>query len=147
MLRTWIFGSAEISGVAANVGLAILRVFSGLSMALAHGIGKIPPSERFVQGTAAMGFPLPEFFAWMAGLSEFGGGLLVALGLGTRPAAIFVGCTMVVAGFIRHAPDPYGRKELALLFLAVMVMFALVGAGRYGLDALLRRRKNEEVQS
>ena len=48
MIKRLVFGGAVIESIPANVGLAILRVFVGLSMALGHGLGKIPPSERFV---------------------------------------------------------------------------------------------------
>ena len=107
-------------------------------MAFAHGVGKIPPSEGFTKGIADMGFPVPNWFAWAAGLSEFGGGILIALGLMTRPASFFLGVTMFVAAFIRHAADPFMRKEKALLFLSVAVFFTLVGAGRYSLDRIIR---------
>ena len=140
MIRSWVFSGSNGTEFRAHAGLAVLRVFSGLSMALAHGINKIPPSEGFVQVTAGMGFPLPVLFAWLAGLAEFGGGLLLALGLGTRPAALAIGITMAVAGFVRHAPDPFRGKELALLYLAVMVLFALAGAGRFSVDAFIRAR-------
>ena len=83
----------------ADVGLLGLRLFVGLAMAIAHGAKKIPPAERFVEGVAAMGFPLPEVFAWAAGLSEFAGGLLIAAGLLVRPASAFLLFTMAVAGF------------------------------------------------
>jgi len=141
MVKQLVFGGAVIESTLANVGLTILRVFTGLSMAFAHGLGKVPPSERFVEGTANMGFPMPEFFAWGAGLSEFGGGLFLALGLFTRPSAFFLCCTMFVAGFIRHAADPFGGKEKALLFLAISLAFLLIGAGKYGVDAWVRSRR------
>ena len=144
MVKRILFGGAIIESVPANVGLAILRVFAGLSIAFGHGLGKIPPSERFVAGTGDMGFPMPEFFSWAAGISEFGGGILLALGLLTRPAAFFMGFTMLVAGFVRHAADPFGRKEKAFLFLAVAIAFVLVGAGRYGVDAWVRSRNRAD---
>lgn len=140
MLKKLLIGGAAIESASANAGLAVLRVFTGLSMALAHGLGKVPPSAGFVEATANMGFPLPALFAWTAGLSEFAGGLLVALGLGTRPAAFFVGCTMAVAAFVRHAGDPFASQEKALLFLAIAVAFALAGGGKYSLDGWLRAR-------
>lgn len=126
-----------------DLGLLVLRVFAGLGLALAHGLGKIPPSERFISGVIEMGFPLPGVFAWAAGLSEFVGGILLAIGLLTRPAAFFVLVTMFVAAFIRQAGDPFGERELALLYGAVAVLFLFAGSGRFGLDALLLRRKNE----
>lgn len=140
MVKQVVLGTEMIESTLANAGLVILRVFTGLSMALAHGIGKVPPSERFIEGTGNMGFPLPEFFAWAAGLSEFGGGLLLAAGLCTRPAAFLICSTMFVAAFIRHASDPFGGKEKALLFLAICLAFVLIGAGKYSVDYLLRSK-------
>lgn len=140
MIKNLLFGSALIESTSAHIGLVILRVYTGLSMALAHGLGKIPPSEGFIEGTSAMGFPLPVVFAWLAGLSEFGGGLLLALGLMTRPAAFFMGSTMLVAAFVRHGADPFARQEKALMFLAIAVAFVCIGAGKYGIDAWVRAR-------
>ena len=56
-------------------------------------------------------------------------------------AAFLVGCTMFTAAFIRHASDNFKTREPALLFLAIAVLFVLTGSGRYGVDALLRRKK------
>lgn len=126
-----------------DLGLLLLRVFAGLSLALAHGLGKLPPSERFVAGVVEMGFPAAPLFAWAAGLSETVGGLLLALGLLTRPAAFFVLVTMLVATFVRQAGDPYLERELALLFAFVATQFLLAGPGRLSLDALLRRPRTD----
>ena len=57
MYKELLFGGAEIDSDKANLGLAILRVIAGLSMAFGHGIGKIPPSDGLVAGTAKLGFP------------------------------------------------------------------------------------------
>lgn len=143
-IKEILWGGAVIESVTANIGLTILRVFSGLSMAFGHGLGKVPPSERFINATGEMGFPMPEFFAWSAAGAEFGGGLLLALGLLTRPATFFLGITMIVAGFIRHAADPFGQKEKALLFLAIAVAFLLIGAGKYSIDAWIRSRSQQD---
>lgn len=120
-----------------DLGLLILRLTFGLTMALAHGFGKLPPSPKFVEGLTAMGMPLPYAAAWLAGFSEFLGGLLIAAGLATRPAALFLAATMSVAAFIAHAADPFRVKEMALLFLAFAVTILFTGAGRYSLDAVI----------
>ena len=142
-LRSVLFGRAPSDhgrpSRAVDVALLVLRLSLGLAMALAHGAGKIPPSEGFIGATAALGFPAPMVFAWLAGLSEFAGGLLVAAGLATRPAALAVVGTMVVAAFLQHAGDPFADRELALVYLAGFAAIAIAGAGRFSGDALLRR--------
>ena len=62
MIKRFLFGGAVIESIPANVGLAILRVFAGLSMALGHGLGKIPPSERFVTITGDLGVSCSRVF-------------------------------------------------------------------------------------
>lgn len=126
-----------------DAGLLILRVLTGCFMAT-HGYGKIFTEgrmERFTEGVAEMGFPVPVLFAWAAALSELVGGLLLAAGLFTRYAAFFIFSTMTVAVFIRHADDPFSQKEKALLFWTIALAFMLIGAGRYALDRLISREK------
>lgn len=137
-VRGFLFGGAGGGSATADLGVLLLRVFAGLSLALAHGLGKLPPSERFLVGIAEMGFPLPIVFGWAAALSELVGGILVALGLFTRPAAFFIAVTMSVAAFIRQAGDPFSELELALLYGIVAVTLLLVGAGRYSIDRHLQ---------
>lgn len=140
-LRTLLFGSGDTHSPT-DVGLLVLRVGAGLMMALAHGLGKIPPSLGFVDSTAGMGFPLPGLFAWAAALSEFAGGLLLAIGLLTRPAAFFVGITMAVAFLFAHggALTGEGNGELAFVYLIVAITLMITGAGRYSLDQVIWRR-------
>jgi putative oxidoreductase len=137
---TLLFGR-EVHPVSTDVGLVILRVFSGLALALAHGWGKVPPSDGFVSMVGGMGFPAPLLFAWLAALAEFGGGLLLALGLLTRPAALLVAGHFLIVAFVAHAGDPFGRRELPLFFFSAAVLFLLAGPGRYSLDAMLGRRR------
>ena len=137
-MRGWGVRPAGVNGIAA--GALVLRVFTGLALALAHGRGKLPPSERFIGLVEAMGFPAPIFFAWAAGLAEFGGGLLLAVGLLTRPAAFFILVTMLVASFLQQAGDPFVEREPSLLFAAIATYFLLAGAGRLSVDAWVENR-------
>lgn len=124
-----------------DVALAILRVFIGLTMAFSHGLGKLPPNEMLIGGVSGMGFPAPELFAWLAALAEFAGGLLLAAGLLTRPAALTVIITMLVAVFGVHAADSFQQKEMALLYLFIALFFLLHGAGRWSLDHFITKKK------
>lgn len=139
-IREILFGGTGGGSKLADIGLAVLRVAAGVAMAVNHGAAKIQDPSKIISGAEGLGFPVPTFFGWMAAISEFFGGILLALGLATRPAALLVGCTMFTAAFVAHARDDFKTREPALLFLSIAVLFLLAGAGRYGVDALLRRR-------
>ena len=47
---------------------------------------------------------------------------------------------MTVAAFVRHAADPFGGKEKAVLYLVGAVTLLFAGAGRYAVDTAIRRR-------
>jgi len=120
-----------------DVALLILRAGFGLSLAFAHGLGKVGDLAKFTAGVAARGIPMPGVLAPAAALSEFLGGILLALGLLTRPAALFVFVTLCVAAFHVHGGDPFRKKELALAFALVALAVMLAGPGRFSLDAKL----------
>lgn len=126
-------------------GLLWLRVLMGLGMAW-HGYGKVfgGPMAGMVEGVAKMGFPMPEFFAWAAALSELLGGVFLVLGFMTRPAALFVAITMVVAAFVAHGPDPFKVKELALAYLVMAIALLLTGPGRLSIDGWLCKRGGQD---
>lgn len=137
-LRDLMFSGARVDSVVADVGVLGLRVFTGLSLAIAHGWSKVPPGPDFIRTVTAIGFPAEA--AYLTMLAEFGGGLALAAGLLTRPVALTLVINFAVAGFLSHAGDTYRRTELTFLFLAVSFLFLCLGAGRFSLDRLLRRR-------
>lgn len=139
-MRKILFGGATITPAAADFGVTLFRVAVGLGLAIAHGMGKLPVEQRFVDGVADLGFPMPVVFAWAAALSECVGGFALAAGFATRVSALFVTVTMCVAFFLRHAADDFGTKEKAYLYGAAAVLFLFLGAGRFSIDHLLRRR-------
>ena len=155
-VKSFLFGGRGTGSAISDLALAIVRVSIGLLIALGHGIGKIwhdgqfGPPEGFIQSTAKLGFPAPTFFAWCAALAEFGCGLLVAIGLFTRPAAAILVFNMAVAAFGTHLHDPFvasggGRsKEAALLYLLPFLLFAFTGAGHFSSDAMIRTMESKK---
>ena len=135
-----LFGGESGLSFIGNAGLALLRIFAGVSLSLAHGWGKVPVRQQFIDNVANLGFPAPAFFAWAAALSEFAGGACLALGLFTRISSFFIVCLMLVAVFVVHINDPYGKQELAMFYLFTALCFLLKGAGDWSIDAFLRRR-------
>jgi putative oxidoreductase len=125
-----------------ELGLALVRLGFGVSLALAHGLPKLTNAGGFVGHLAQSGFPAATFFGWAAILSELVGGLLLAFGLLTRPAAAFVLVTLAVAAFHVHASDPFGKKELALAYVLVALAALVAGPGRFSLDAALASRRS-----
>ena len=97
--------------------------------------------DKFAEGVAQMGFPIPDVFAWAAALSEFVGGILLIMGLGTRWAAFFILMTMSVAFFIRHRLDPFQVKELALAYWTVAGALMMTGGGRWSLDRYFTKKR------
>ena len=126
----------------ADLTLLALRAMAGLMLAQ-HGVGKLfglllPPDRPFA------GAPDAFSRSWIAGVLEIGGGVLLALGLFTRPVAFVLSGLMAAAYFIAHAGDGFwpilNGGELAALYCFVFLALWGVGGGRYSLDALRRRR-------
>jgi putative oxidoreductase len=153
MLKRILFGGVGCCTGAVDVGMLILRVFTGLFLAIGHGRFKLPPDglEKFQGALAKMQVPAPGLAGWMAMLAEFVGGILLALGLLTRPAAAVIVINMVVAIATAHRQGPVfmqsnptgGSMEPALLYLVPALFFVFAGSGRYGVDALLAGRADE----
>ena len=116
-----------------NFGLLALRVaFSG--MLLTHGIPKLLKLLSADFGFAdpiGMGAPVSLVLAILA---EVVFSILIIIGFKTRWATIPIIFTMLVAAFIFHGNDPFGTKELPLLYLIGFVSIALLGPGRFSLD-------------
>lgn len=138
MIKRILFKTTQENTLLNEATMTALRVVVGLLMAFLHGMGKIPPGEQLIGGVAGLGFPAPELFAWLAGLAELVGGIFLAVGFLTRPAAFMVAFTMLVAAFGRHAADPVNVKELALLYLFVALIFVARGAGRWSVDRFIK---------
>jgi putative oxidoreductase len=116
--------------------LSILRIMTGL-LFLEHGTAKMldfPHQQNHV--VWALGSVNPG----VQGLLELVGGLLIALGLFTRPVAFILAGDVAVAYFWRHAPNNFfpllNGGELAIVYCFVFLYFFVAGAGIWSLDHL-----------
>lgn len=124
-----------------DLGLLVLRV--GLMSALfaLHGWGKL---DRFFSGVSKFPDPLGIGGRATLGLAAFAEGLCalsVLLGFATRLALLPIIATMAVAFFVYHSGDPFGDKELALIYLVGSVAVLLTGPGRFSIDRILHERQ------
>jgi putative oxidoreductase len=128
-------------GLLHHLGILWLRVLMGAGIAY-HGYGKVIGGQvhQLIEGLVKMNMPMPEVLGWAAALSEFLGGILIALGLFTRTAALFIFITMSVAVFVAHKADPLQVKELALAYWTISGALILIGSGVFGLDSLIKRK-------
>jgi putative oxidoreductase len=78
----------------------------------------------------------PTFWGLMATLSEFGGGILLILGLFFRPSAILIAFTMFVAAIstFRAAPRDFDLYSRPLELFCIAIVFLFVGPGKYSID-------------
>ena len=117
--------------------LAALRIMSAL-LFIEHGTQKFfnfPPAEQ----------PFGDLMniIGLAGLLEVVGGVLLLVGLFTRPVAFVLCGFMAVAYFMAHAPQSFfpinNRGDAAVLFCFVFLYLAIAGPGAFALDNSRRR--------
>ena len=126
----------------APIALGLLRIMSGL-LFMAHGTQKFlsfPSGERAGTG---WNFDAPSDFA---GIVEIVAGLLIALGLFTRPAAFVASGTMAVGYFLAHAPQNFwpvnNMGDAAILYSFVFLYLVFAGPGQFSLDANLEHSRS-----
>ena len=118
--------------------LSVLRIVAALIF-LEHGTQKLLGFPPPAGGAGPALFTLP----WIAGLLELGGGLLLLLGVFTRPVALILSGEMAFAYFIGHAPrnlyPVLNGGDASILYCFVFLYLAAAGPGPWSLDTILKR--------
>ena len=112
---------------------ALLRVVAGLAFAQ-HG------AQKLFGVLGAPGTPPLMSQFGIAGIIEFVGGILIAIGLFTSPVAFIASGEMAVAFFQAHFPRGFwpimNGGEPAVLYCFLFLYFAAAGAGRFSIDSI-----------
>ena len=140
--------SHTTSDLLKDIGLLIARVGIGLSIALAHGMGKIDAYSAH-----SSGFPDPlgvgnEISMALAIFAELVCGLLLVIGLGTRLAltqliatmSVAIYCHLTIFGDTLFAAPGKSSAELALMYLLPFIAFMFIGLGRFSVDHVLVKK-------
>src|SRR5262245_26472901 len=139
-----------------DLGMLLLRLALG-SVIFAHGAQKVmgwfggPGMQGVVAWMGSMGIPAP--MAYLAGYTEFLGGIAIALGILPRIVALGIVIDMLTAiatvhfknGFFLHSSAPGGGDgvEFVMMNMAAALAVLLIGPGRYALwDPLARRGRS-----
>jgi putative oxidoreductase len=130
---------------AQNLGLLIIRIGLGTQFMVVHGFPKLfAGPEKWTQLGGAIGvFGIdfaPAFWGFMAAFAEGIGGLMLIIGLLTRPFSILLTITMTVAAAMHlNAGDAAGWPiEVGIVFLGL----AFTGPGKYSLKNLIPACRN-----
>jgi putative oxidoreductase len=123
-----------------NILVLLLRI-SIAALMINHGLPKL--EKLLAGGEIQFANPIgvgPTLSLILVIFSEFVCSILIGIGLGTRLASIPLMFTMFVAAFITHGADPFGKKEMALLYLLFYVALFVIGSRKYSIDYLLLKR-------
>jgi putative oxidoreductase len=133
---------------AKRIAWFLLRVVAGLLFLQAGGMkildwfGGIPAEFG--------GHPAFPSQTWIGGMLELVGGLLVMIGLLTRPVCFILAGEMAVAYFQFHQPNGFwpiqNHGEPAVLFCFIFLFFAAHGAGPWSVDALWTLRRGARTE-
>ena len=134
---------------AVDAALATLRIAVAIIF-FAHGAQKVFQFgiAGVTQGFTQMGIPLPGITAPLVAGLELVGGVLLLLGLFTRPIALLLAIDMVGAAAFVHFKNGFflpNGFEFTFILFATSLALVLAGAGELSLDALISKRRRASV--
>ena len=139
----------RLPGQTEDVVLLLGRVALG-AIFVKSGLQKLMALSAFAASLAGRGVPQSNVWAVIGATVEFVGGVLIVSGLKTRWASVLMILFVIVATGISHrywefADAAMRRTQESQFFknlsiIGGFVLLCVTGAGRYGVDRLLRRR-------
>lgn len=136
----------SIEGRYAPQALSLLRIVASLIF-LMHGSSKL---IGFPAPVPPMGQPAVGSLLWIGGVLELVGGLMLLIGLLSRPVAFVLAGEMAVAYWMFHAPQStfplQNGGDAAILYCFVFLLVAAAGPGPWSLDAAGRKSRKEPLE-
>lgn len=131
---------AGLYGAFSCVSVPLMRVLAGLIM-MTHGWPKIQEPMKMAGMVEGMGFVPGAVWSPALAITEFFGGLLLAAGFLTRLAATGLLMVLLVTSWYHGILKSEGLRgaELSILWASIMFFFVAHGAGRFSIDAVLKR--------
>ena len=132
-----------------DTAILLLRVGIGISF-IVYGWQKVSGGPEnwagLGQNMSALGITFwPTFWGGAAAFTEFVGGILLILGLFTRPVLVPLIVTMIVAAIGHISGAIGGGPWHATEMLTVFVVLMMTGPGQYSADAIIARRLSSEA--
>ena len=118
----------------------ILRVIAGVLL-VTHGFGKITNPSGAVGMVESLGFYPGIFWSPLLAATEFFGGILIAIGLFTRPAAFAAMIVLLVTVYFHGIvkAEGLGGAEKSILWAAIFLFFAVRGGNAHSVDAKMKK--------
>ncbi len=109
------------------------------------GLNKIKDFGGTAEWFASMNYPLPLINAYLAGITEFLGAILLFIGFGTRFISIPLMIVMLVAIFTVHIGNGFAAGnngfEIPLYYFLMLFTLMVYGSGKISLDHLISKNK------
>ncbi len=119
--------------LALRLGIGVRLVHGTQDNVFSHG-----RMQEFATFLAAHGTPAPMFSAYLSAYALFICGILIVLGVFTRPAGFVMTINFICALIIAHRSTPFVQTWPALMMLAAALQFLFCGAGVLSLDRFTR---------
>lgn len=118
----------------------LMRLAAGVVLAI-HGLPKIQDPLKNVGMVESLGFVPGALFSPLLAGTEFIGGILLAIGLLTRPAAVAATIVLLVTVYFHWVVQNQGfaGAEKSVLWAAMTFFFAMHGGGFFSVDRMLRK--------
>jgi uncharacterized membrane protein YphA (DoxX/SURF4 family) len=145
-IRSFLFGTSLPNDRIFNLAWLLFRLHIGISIAFSAGLPKMTgfsAPDWFVKQVAEIGFtfPSPALWATLAAWGAFFGGILIAIGLFTRFAALQLAFQFFVISYIWYnEPAPITGMYFQQLYFFCYLLTMVAGGGRFSIDALISRK-------